>query len=115
MTKHFLCFAILLIFSSVSMANSKFGPVKVISITVSDANMLIVNIDPNATDKHTEICDTGRENQLVIDPSSPYEKEMFSIALTAKASGKNITGWVNGCHQFWSYKAPKITVISIME
>ncbi|GAB1624094.1 hypothetical protein AAOGI_41440 [Agarivorans albus] len=104
-----------LLFSSTSFANSPFGPVEVLSVSVSDANMLVVSIADNGERKHTETCDANRSRSLVINPQSPYEKEMFSIALTAKASGKKITGWVNGCHAFWSYKAPKLTVISIVE
>ena len=105
----------LVIHSAPSFSNSSFGPVNVISVSVSDFNMLTLEIDPNAANKHTEQCDIERKNQLVINPSSPYEKEMFSIALAAKASGKSITGWVNGCHTFGAYKAPKMTVISIKE
>lgn len=98
-----------------AFANSPFGPVTIRSVGVSDANMLVINISSDGMKKHTEQCDSNRTTQLVINPDSPYEKEMFSIALAAHASGKKIAGWANGCHSFWSYKAPKMTVISIVE
>lgn len=101
--------------SQFSWANSSFGPVTINSVIVHDADMLVVKIDIDGEKKHSEQCDSGRENTLVINPDSPYEKEMFAIALAAKASGKKITGWVNGCYSYWSYKAPKMTVISISE
>lgn len=98
-----------------SSANSSFGPVTIKSVTVHDANMLVVKIDDNGEKKHSEQCDPTRATALIINPGSPYEKEMFAIALAAKASGRKITGWVSGCHSYWSYKAPKMTVISIVE
>ncbi len=109
-----VCAAALLMTPFVS-ANSDFGPVKVESVTVHDSNMIIVKIAPDGVKRHTEQCDKDRERLLVINKESPYEKEMFSIALTAKASGKSITGWVNGCHEFWNYKAPKLTVITLVD
>jgi len=63
--------------------------VSVVSVTVHDAHMLTVNIATDGDKSHTEQCDTGRERALVLNQSSPYEKEMFAIALAAKASGKN--------------------------
>ncbi|MDO6708191.1 hypothetical protein [Photobacterium sp. 1_MG-2023] len=96
-------------------ANSDFGPVQVKSVTVHDAHMIIVEIAGDGAKKHTEQCDDGRERQLIINKDSPYEKEMFSVALAAKASGKSITGWANGCHAFWDYKAPKLTVIALVD
>jgi len=76
--------------------------------------MLVITIATDGDKKHTEQCDSGRERTLVLNKNSPYEKEMFAIALAAKASGRKITRWVNGCHAYWSYKAPKLTVISIV-
>ena len=107
--------SVLLLVTLPILANSSFGPVKVKSVSVSDANMLVVNIQSDGTNKHTEQCDVGRKNSLIINKNSPYQKEMFAIALAAKASGKSITGWVNGCHSYWNYKAPKMTVISLVE
>jgi len=105
----------MLMASGKSFANSPFGPVEIDSIIVHDAKMLVITIKPDGGIKHTESCDVGRENNLVINQDSPYQKEMFAIALAAKSQGKKISGWVNGCHQFWSYKAPKLTLISFSE
>lgn len=98
-----------------SYANSPFGPVKVTGVSVSDFNMMAVTIESNGEVKHTEPCDASRKDTLIINTTSPYEKEMFSIALAALASGKSIRGWANGCHTFGNnYKAPRMTVISIV-
>lgn len=109
-----ICLAMVLC-SSQSFANSRFGPVRIVSVSVTDADTLVVNIDSNGEQKHTEQCDVGRETNLIINPDSPYYREMFSIALSAHASGKKISGWVNGCQSFWSYKAPKLKSITILE
>lgn len=109
-------FSIIAVSAAVNVcANSAFGPVRIVSVAVHDANMLVVNIADDGVKKHTEQCDSGRERSLIINKDSPYEREMFSIALAAKASGKPISGWANGCHSFWSYKSPKLTVISIVD
>lgn len=101
--------------SSLSLANSSFGPVKIKGVSISDFNMIVVTIEADGQVKHTEQCDATRKETLVISPSSPYEKEMFSIALAAFASGKPIKGWANGCHTFGNnYKSPKMSVISIV-
>lgn len=113
--KTLLLTIVLLTFSTISIANSPFGPVKVRSVGVSDAGFLVVNIQADGQRKHTEQCDSGRENQLIIPPGHKFEKEMFSIALAAKSSDRSITGWVNGCHAFWSYKSPKLTVIVLSD
>ncbi len=109
-------FSIAIFMASISAsANSPFGPVKIKELGVSDFNMMVVKIESNGDQKHTEQCDPGREETLVINTESPYEKEMFSIALAAHASGKHIKGWANGCHIFGNnYKSPKMTVITIV-
>lgn len=100
---------------SYSYANSQFGPVKIKSVTISDFNMMVVTIEADGEAKHTEQCDPARKETLVISTTSPYEKEIFSVALAAFASGKPIRGWANGCHVFGSnYKSPRMTVISIV-
>ncbi len=100
--------------ANASAPNNSFGPVKIVKVSVSDFKILVVDIEPNAPNQHVADCDDSRKNQLVIDPASPYEKEMFSIALVAMASGKKISGWVNGCHIYGNnYRSPKMTVIGM--
>ncbi len=108
-----LYFSMLVLISNSVLANSSFGPVKIENVYVSDANILVIKIQSDGASSHSEQCDAGRERDLAINQESPYEKEMFSIALTAFAAGKSITGYVNGCHNFWNYKMPKLTVISV--
>lgn len=104
---------LLLLFSSLAIANSPFGPVKIAHVGVHDSNTLVVTIEDDGEREHQEKCDIGRKNTLTINKESPYEKEMFAVALAAKSAGKKISGWVNGCYEYWGRKVPKLTVIYV--
>ena len=102
-----------------SFANSKFGPARVIGVGISDAPKLTVTfelIDPATGQMHSEPCDTNLAYAVTINPDSEFRDHMFSLAVAAKASGKPIYGWVNGCHTFDGIKkSPKLTVLSLSE
>jgi len=100
-----------LFISNLASANSSFGSQTTSAVTVHDSGYLMVQLDSNS---HSESCaDSGRENIIILNPSSPNLKEMYSTALAAHMSGKKLYGWVNGCVSFWGRNYPKATYISV--
>jgi len=110
MFKKYLLMAAMFVSAGVN-ANSSFGNQVITAVTVHDSGNLMVTLE---TVSHSESCASeARRNTVILNPSSPYQKEMYSTALAAYMSGKTLYGWVNGCMTVNGNQYPIATVISL--
>jgi predicted transcriptional regulator len=103
--------SIFMLFPYLASANSSFGNQVVTAITVHDSGHLMVTLEQVS---HSESCATdGQKNTVILNPNSPHLKEMYSTAMAAYVSGRNLFGWVNGCKTVNSRSYPIATLVSI--
>lgn len=94
-----------------AQANSSFGNQVVTAVTVHDSGHLMVTLQAVS---HSESCATeDRKNTVILNPASPYLKEMYSTALAAYLSGRTLYGWVKGCKTVNSRQYPIATLVSL--
>lgn len=91
--------------------NSSFGNQVITAVTVHDSGHLMVTLQAVS---HSESCATeDKKNTIILNPSSPNLKEMYSTALAAYLSGRTLYGSVNGCKTVNSRYYPIATLVSL--
>jgi len=85
------------IFCSSVSANSPFSTTTINGITVHDhGNVIIIRLADNVS--NGEGCSIN--NQLVVEKTHPFFKEMYSALLSAFHTGTKIHGWVKTCYSW---------------
>lgn len=80
-------------------ANSPNGTQDVVSVGIHDSGHALITL---AGSSHTEGCSTPNLKNIVLIPNTnPNFKAMYATALLALATGRPISGWVNGCTDVW--------------
>ena len=98
--KQWLCIACFLTAACLANANSSNGKNQVLKVGIHDSGHALVTLSGAA---NTEACaKAGLETTIVIQNTNPNFKLMYATALTAKAAGKPVEGWVNGCKDLWT-------------
>lgn len=90
---------LLTVFIAEARGNSSNGTNAIVSLGIHDSGNAIVEL---ATSANTEGCSTpSLKNLILIQKTNPNFKEMYATAIFAMATGRPITGWVNGCTDVW--------------
>lgn len=81
-------------------ANSPNGTQDVVAVGIHDSGHALITL---AGSSHTEGCSTlaHLKNIVLIPNTNPNFKAMYATALLALATGRPISGWVNGCTDVW--------------
>lgn len=88
-------FLLMAMFFTNAPANSSFSITSVTGVVVhSNGNVILVTLADHVT--NAEGCNIN--NQMVIEKTHPFFKEMYSALLSAFHSETKIRGWVNGCY-----------------
>lgn len=99
------------IFTTTSYAGGGSGLRPLAKLSV-EANILY-RIDPETPFENPDGC--GTSSFAVVLRENPESKDIYSTALTALVSGKQINMWFNGCYTTWwgGVSAPIISTFAI--
>jgi len=78
-------------------ANSRFSEARISILTMHDFgdDILVTFSGPITTSEGCTI-----NNQVALQKTRPFFKEMYSALLSAFHGNIKVAGWVNGCHAF---------------
>ncbi|MBI3774314.1 MAG: hypothetical protein HY273_01955 [Gammaproteobacteria bacterium] len=78
-------------------ADVNFGDAKVALVEIRTAawgSWLIITLNDSTGNRIMKFCDTaGDKSAIALSLNDPAAKSVMAIALTAKATGKTVTGW----------------------
>jgi hypothetical protein len=94
-------------------AGSNNGNNEVLSVVIHDSGHAVVEF---ATSSHTEACAApSLKNYIAIPQTHPHFKILYATALTALATGRRLSGWVDGCTSLYGNMVPTVLTMGILK